>query len=340
MRKSDKKFRVSKNKLMTSVLAFFGGFIATGLIENSVTDFDENLVPCMIIAVSVGVLGAALCIAFVKEFYMQILDDGFELVKGKKVTKYDFTAFAGSNVTRHYMNGIYTGTSREIKIQEASGKTLKINANNLSKGSFAELVTYLGQARFTESHDIEASAEYFKNGIEFRIPNDEMIKANKSKYICWLVFTISLFVVFIGMLVYFLIAHLDSAGSAGYFTIMILAGLGGLMTVFMEVIPAGILYHKMKNLPDRILLDEYTLTIGDQALSNGNVLNIMVVPANYDILTRDVIIVTKDNTKYKYNFGKRDLKKNKATYAGYDKLCSALELWCILNHVNFMQILG
>ncbi len=337
MKNTDKKFRVSKNKLMTSVLALFGGFIATGLIENAITDFDKHLVPCMIIAIGVGVLGAALCIAFVKEYYMQIREDGFELVKGKKVTKYDFSAFAGSNVTRHYMNGIYTGTSREIKIQEASGKTLKINANNLSKGSYAELVTYLGQARFTKSHDVEASAEYFKNGIEFRIPNEEMIKANKSKYIRWLAFTIALLAVSVGMIIYYFITKLDSAG---FFTIMLMAGLGGVVYLFMEVIPAGILCHKMKNLPDRIHLDEYTLTIGNQALSNGSVLNVLVVPANYDIMTRDMIIVTKDNTKYKFNFGKRDLKKTKATYAGYDKLCSALELWCILNHVNFMQILG
>ena len=96
MKNIDKKFRVSKNKLMTSVLALFSGFIVTGLIENAVTDFDEHLVPCMIIAIGVGVLGAALCIAFVKEYYMQIRDDGFELVKGKKVTKYDFSAFANS----------------------------------------------------------------------------------------------------------------------------------------------------------------------------------------------------------------------------------------------------
>ena len=167
MKNSDKRFRVSSNKRNTSVLALLGSFIATLIIENSVTDIDEKIVSCILIAVAVGVAAALLCIVFVKEYYMQVLDDGFELEKGKKITKYDFSAFAGSHVTRHYMNGIYTGTSREISIKEASGKTVKINANNLSKGRFVELVTYLGQARFTASHDIEASAEYFKNGIDF-----------------------------------------------------------------------------------------------------------------------------------------------------------------------------
>ena len=319
------------------MLALLGGFIATLIIENSVTDIDEKIVSCILIAVAVGVAAALLCIVFVKEYYMQVLDDGFELEKGKKITKYDFSAFAGSHVTRHYMNGIYTGTSREISIKEASGKTVKINANNLSKGRFAELVTYLGQARFTASHDIEASAEYFKNGIEFRIPNAEMIKANRKKYTGWILITIGLTAVCIGMMIYSTVTTTDSAG---FFTVMILAGIGGLVNLFMEVIPAGVLCHKMKNLPDRIFLDEYTLIIGNQTLGAGNILNILAVPANYDIMTRDMIIVTKENTKHKFNFGKRDLKKTKATYSEYDKLCSSLELWCIVNHVNYMQILG
>ncbi|MBO4909001.1 MAG: hypothetical protein J5476_06950 [Lachnospiraceae bacterium] len=336
MKNIDKKFRVSKNKLMTSVLALFGGFIATGIIENSITDFDENLVPCMIIAVSVGLVCAALCIIFVKEYYMQIREDGFELVKGKKVTKYDFSDFAGSNVTRHYMNGIYTGTSREIQILEASGKTTKINANNLSKGSFAELVTYLGQTRFTKAHDIEATAEYFKEGIEFQIPNEKIVKANKKKVIGWTAFVVALAVLFIGMMIYSLITKYDSTT---FFVIMIFAGLGALIELFMELIPAAVTYHKMKNMPARIRIDEYSLTIGDKTFSSSSILNIMLVPAEYTILTRDFIVITKNNEKIKYNFGKNDLK-GKLTYASYDKLSSAIEVWCIVNKINFMQILG
>ena len=332
-----KRFRVSSNKRKSAIWAFLGVFVATMLIENAFFDVEANIGLGLTIAVAVAAIVAALCIIFVKEYYMQILDDGFELIKGKNSTKYNFSCFAGSHVTRHYMNGIYTGTSREISINDASGKTVKINANNLSKGTFAELVTYLGQARFTKTHDIEATAEYFKNGIEFRIPADEMVKANKNKFILNTVITAACFVVFAGMLIYSLVTKEDSAG---FLTVMILAGMVGLVMIFTEVIPKGILYHKMKNLPSRIFLDEYTLTIDERTLSTAEVLNIIAVPASYDILTRDVIIVTKDNNKLKYNFGKKDLKKTKASYWEYDKLCSALELWCIVNHVNFMQILG
>ena len=332
-----KRFRVSSNKRKSAVWVFLGLFVATMLIENTVFDVEKNIGLGFTIAVAVAAVAAVLCIIFVKEYYMQIQDDGFELVKGKKTTKYNFSCFAGSHVTRHYMNGIYTGTSREISINDASGKTVKINANNLSKGTFAELVTYLGQARFTKTHDIEATAEYFKNGIEFRIPADEMVKANKNKFILNTVITVACSVVFAGMLIYSLVTKEDSAG---FLTVMILAGMVGLVMIFTEVIPKGILYHKMKNLPSRIYLDELSLAIGDQTFSAANILNILAVPASYDILTRDLIIVTKDNNKLKYNFGKKDLKKTKDSYWEYDKLCSALELWCIVNHVNFMQILG
>ncbi len=338
MKNSDKTFRVSSNKRNAAIWVFLGIFMVAMFIQYGVVDdINESIGLCAIIALSAGLIAALLCIIFIKEYYMHVLEDGFELVKGKKVTKYDFSAFAGSHVTRHYMNGIYYGTSREINIKDVSGKTLKINANNLSKGRFAELVTYLGQARFTNTHDIEATAEYFKNGIEFRIPNAEMIKANRNKFIIRTIIMIALFVAFIVMLIMSLVSGMDSAG---FFTAMILAGICGVVLLFTEVIPIGILYHKMKNLPDRIFLDELTLTIGNQSHSAGSILNILVVPANYEILTRDVIIVTKDNTKYKFNFGKKDLKKTKDSYWEYDKLCSALELWCIINHVNFMQILG
>ncbi len=332
-----KRFRVSSNKRKSAIWAFLGIFVATMLIENAFFDVEANIGLGLTIAIAVAAIVALLCIIFVKEYYMQILDDGFELIKGKNSTKYNFSCFAGSHVTRHYMNGIYTGTSREISINDASGKTKTINANNLSKGSFAELVTYLGQARFTKTHDIQATAEYFKNGIEFRIPAAEMIGANKKKFIFNTVITIACFVVFAGMLIYSLVTKEDSAV---VLTVMILAGMVGLVMIFTEAIPKGILYHKMKNLPGRIFLDEYTLTIDDRTLSTADVLNILAVPASYDILTRDLIIVTKDNNKLKYNFGKKDLKKTKDSYWEYDKLCSALELWCIVNHVNFMQILG
>lgn len=331
-----KKFRVSKNKLMISLLLFACGFIGTLFLTNPIFDIEKNPLPCVIIAGIAAVVLAVLGAVLVKEYYMQISEDYFELIKGKKVTRYSYSDFAGSHVTRHYMNGIYTGTSREISIKEANGKTTKINANNLSKSDFAELVTYLGKTSYTKSHDVEATAEYFNEGYEFRIPNEKLIKANKSKLVKWTAFTVLLLIVFFGMLICFFFAGYDSAG---FFTIMIFAGIAGVMDIFMEVIPAWRTYSKMKNLPNRIYADRYTLSIGDMTFGADSILNILMVPADYTIMTRDMTVITKDNKKYKFCFGKKDAK-GKLTYSDYDKLAGTLEIWCIVNYVNFMKILG
>ena len=83
----------------------------------------------------------------------------------------------------------------------------------------------------------------------------------------------------------------------------------------------------------------FATTIGDKTFSSASILNVMLVPADYTILTRDFIVITKSGEKLKYNFGKNDYK-GKLTYADYDKLSNTIELWCIVNKINFMQILG
>ena len=333
---SDKRFRVSSNKRTAAFFALLGGFIGSLIIESKVTDIDANLIPCLVIAILIGVFASILCAVLVKEFYLQIFEDGFELVKGNKITKYPFSAFEGSNVTRNYMNGIYTGTTREIKITDETGKSLKINANNLSKGAFAELVTYLGQNKYTESINMEETAGYFNEGYEFRIPNDSIINANKKKMVTQVAITIALLVIFLGLLIYYLVTRSDSAM---LLTIMIFAGGGAVVNLFMEVIPAVLLYNKVKNLPNRIYADRNSLVIGNRTFNEETVLNILMVPASYDILTRDMIIITKNNEKLMFNFGKKDLK-GELTYSDYDKLCGTIELWCIVNKVNFVRILG
>ena len=333
---SDKRFRVSSNKRTAAFFALLGGVIGSLIIESKVTDIDANLIPCLVIAILIGVFASILCAVLVKEFYLQIFEDGFELVKGNKITKYPFSAFEGSNVTRNYMNGIYTGTTREIKINDETGKSLKINANNLSKGAFAELVTYLGQNKYTESINMEETAGYFNEGYEFRIPNDSIINANKKKMVTQVAITIALLVIFLGLLIYYLVTRSDSAI---LLTIMIFAGGGAVVNLFMEVIPAVLLCNKVKNLPNRIYADRNSLVIGNRTFNEDTVLNILMVPASYDILTRDMIIITKNNEKLMFNFGKKDLK-GELTYSDYDKLCGTIELWCIVNKVNYVRILG
>ena len=58
---SDKRFRVSSNKRTAAFLALLGGFIGSLIIESKVTDIDANLIPCMVIAILIGVVASILC---------------------------------------------------------------------------------------------------------------------------------------------------------------------------------------------------------------------------------------------------------------------------------------
>ena len=56
-------------------------------------------------------------------------------------------------------------------------------------------------------------------------------------------------------------------------------------------------------------------------------------------MTRDMIVITKYNEKLMLNFGKND-PKGDLTYSNYENLCNTIELWCIVNKINFVKILG
>ena len=333
---NNKKIKVSNtNRTVANWTAVFG-IIFTLLIESTIEDINENGFLCFVIAVTVAAGLAFLATLLVREYYLQVFDDGFEITKGGKVTKYPFSAFAGSDVTRHYLNGIYTGTSREIKIRGVSGRMIEISANNLSKAKFAEIVTYLDRTKYTESLNIEAAADYFKESHELTIPNESIIRVNKNETITRSAFTIVLFVVFLVALIYYLAVDSDSALAM---TIFIISGIAAVLMLFTDTVPDILNYKKIKNLPARIGVDRYSLKMDDKTFGADDILNISMVPANYEILPREMIIINKSGEKYEYGFGKIDYK-NRRTYSEYGRVYNTLELWCIVNNIKFMKILG
>ena len=333
---NNKRFRVSSNKRIAAAWALMGGFLAALIMSYFVADLENNAPQCVIAAAICGVVAMLACIIFVKEYYLQIYSDGFELTKGKEIKKYPFTAFGGSNVVRNYVNGIRTSTTREIRIIEADGEVTTINANHLSKGLFAEMVSYLGHSSYTESHDMEAAAEYFKEGHEFKIANDSIIQEVKKKASFSIAIMVSLIIIGLVALVANFVMPKESTG---VLFVLIVAFCFAAVELPMDTIPKVNLYKKIKNLPNYIYIDSNILVMGDKTYSADSILNILMVPSNYEILTRDMIIITKNNEKIKYNFGKLDYR-GKLTYMGYDALYGTINLWCIVNNINFVKILG
>ena len=333
---NDKKIKISNTKRTVAIWTAVFGIIFTLLIESTIEDINENGFLCFVIAAAVAAGTAFLATLLVREYYLQVFDDGFEITKGGKVTKYPFSAFAGSDVTRHYLNGIYTGTSREIKIRGVSGRMIEISANNLSKAKFAEVVSYLDRTKYTESLNMEAAVEYFKERHDLTVPNESIIGANKKDVIIRNSFVAGLFIAFLVALIYYLVLDNDSVLAM---VIFIISGIAAVLMLFTDTIPDIIDYNKIKNLPARIGVDRDSLMLGDKTFLAGDVLNVLMVPANYEIMSREMVIINKNGEKYEYGFGKIDYK-NRRTYSEYGRVYNTLELWCIVNNIKFMKILG
>ena len=333
---NDKKIKISNTKRTVAIWTAVFGIIFTLLIESTIEDINENGFLCFVIATAVAAGIAFLATLLVREYYLQVFDDGFEITKGGKVTKYPFSAFAGSDVTRHYLNGIYTGTSREIKIRGVSGRMIEISANNLSKAKFAEVVSYLDRTKYTESLNMEAAVEYFKERHDLTVPNESIIGANKKDVIIRNSFVAGLFMAFLVALIYYLVIDNDSVLAM---VIFIISGIAAVLMLFTDTIPDIIAYNKIKNLPAHIGVDRDSLMLGDKTFWAGDVLNVLMVPANYEIMSREMVIINKNGEKYEYGFGKIDYK-NRRTYSEYGRVYNTLELWCIVNNIKFMKILG
>lgn len=332
----DKKFRISSNKLESAGAAFvLCLFLISYLFMKVTSDFEENPLKYVLISAGIGIVLAVVCIIFVKENYIQILDDGFEISKGSKVTKYAFSDFAGSKVTKNYTNGIYTGTTRELKIMGKDGKTFSLNAGKLSEKEFAELINYLGKSEFKETHDIEAVEKYFDEKKGFAIPRETIINANKKKAVLW---GVSLIVSAILCLV-FSLAYLANE-SAIIMVVAIVFGLYIPVFGYLEFYPAFSASRKVKSIPSAVVIESWGITVDSDIFKAENITNISMVPSSYkEILSRDFIITTKDGNTRKYNFGpcKKDAK---ATYAEYDQLYTTIKMWCIAKNISFMSILG
>lgn len=332
----DKKFRITSNKLGCASAAFVLSFFLLSYLWMKIfNDFEEHVFKYLAISSAVGIVLAIICVIFAKEHYIEILNDGFEITRGNKVTKYAFTDFVGSNVTKNYTNGIYTGTTRELKIKGKDGKVFNISASKLSEKQFSELVNYLSRSEFKETHDIEVVEGYFDEEKRFSIPRESIIKANKKPVVLWgasfIAATVLCIVLFV---VYFLINK-----SLIFFIPAVVAG--GYVLVFGvgEFIPLLKKSRKVMSIPEVVTVDSLGITVDSERYNLDNITNISMVPASYkDILTRDLIFKTKDGNTHKYNFG--SAKNTMTTYEEYDKLYTTIRMLCIAKNISFMSILG
>jgi len=332
-----KKIRTTKNKRVFFTTGLFVTFIVVLLLFSTSPNFEE--LQGAYIAESFGIAGvvATILAIIVSETYIQVFDDGFEVTKGGKTTKYAFSDFEGTNVVRNSINGVYTGMTREIKLNKPGQKLVTINANNLNCEKFSTLISYIGRNKIEAVQNVEEYEAYFNTPVSFDINSEQIVKANKTKVTAEIIVMIVCAIVFIVAMILYLVLEVDD--KAVILVVAIMSGLAIPVFGMLEYFPDITRYGKMKNLPGRITMDNETLRLGNVVYTPDKIRSISMVPGNYTILDRDMFIMTHDGQVHGYNFGKADAD-NKYTYNGYPELADAVRLWSLSKHIDFITILG
>lgn len=331
---NNKKFKITNSKVKQSVSSFFACLIILVFIFSQALkdSFNDNPFLYVIIALVVSVIVAVFMAIVISNTFIHFHDDKFEIIKGKKVTAYSYKDFAGSNVVKHYMNGIYTGTTREIKMTDVNGKVKSISCSGVNKNKFAEIVSYLSKAEFQQTNSEAIPENFFDEQKYFDIPNDSAVSSMKKSMI---VTSIIAGIIALATIVLWFIIFLDD-GNWIAITILSLASLIG-ASIF--IVPAVISVHKSKRLPDHIAVISNKISVGPEEFLLDKITSISMVPATYKNGSRDLVIVTDDGVKHKYFFGNAD-SKAASIIKDYGAIYSTLKIWCILNNKSFLSILG
>lgn len=342
----NKTYLLAKNKSHYTLWTFFGSLVTCAILSGAILtakDSSNYSVPVVIgIAVAIVIALTLLVFFLSKDKYITFTENGFEITSGNNSTRYSYKEYAGSKVTRNYTNGIYTGTSRVIKIKDLSGKTDDIECNGIGKDAFAEIVSYISINEITQNEGANVPENYFDNEKKYFVPSDTLIKANQKHFA-----TISVLagIGSIALLVIWIwagFADTDINGvRSGVISTAIVLGIIGIIIAAYYIAKQLRTFSRMKTMPTAITLDSTSLKIDDKVFLPVNISSISVVPGNYEILTRDLVIMTHDGNVHRYCFGAgKNKNNNKLAYADYTELSNIIKLWCILNQVRFLYILG
>lgn len=328
-----KRFKIKENKFTSFGVAvflvlIFGLYSCMKIFD----DFEEKILTYVIACAAIGVVLGIVAFVFSKNTYFQILDDGFEVIEGKKVTKYRFSDFVGTNVVKNYTNGIPTGTTREIKVKRPGEKEEKIDAGHLSQKEFSELASLLGKIQYDRTHDEVAPSEVFFEKANFAVPGKAILEANRNIFVMYIVLAVVLAI--LGTILILSTPTGEPLQIIGGFGVA-----GAIAILILEIFPWGKVYLDVRSIPSNVALDTFAITVDSEMFKVDTVTHIGMVPSSYEIMTRDFIITTRDGVNHKYNFGKGG-EKDKYTYVNYPDLYAAVKMWCITQKVDFTTQLG
>ena len=313
------------------------------LIEMLSIDNSSIFTVIIVISGGIGALIGYLSVAKSSDTIIELDGGTFRMTKGKKVTEYPISNFAGSHVTRNYTNGVYTGSTRYLKFKNGS-KEVKLMVP-LKDEEFAELVSRLG-LRCSGKEDLQDTEEaplVFEGFETFEIPRDAFIERNSRKTKRNIIVSIVVFIVAIiicGVIIVLSPQDALFAVIIGCLAVVLFIGL------LLAAVSGNLKFKKnLKSTPSKVTVDNEKLMFDNDSYYPSDIASVVMTPSRYEQTGKDseyrVLRIKNNSGDVKtYYFGRTQKGDPKMMYEDYGKLLAALFDWCAIKKIHFLQVLG
>lgn len=289
-----------------------------------------NMIIVVLLSAGIGVLVYFLH----KDRFLKLCEDGIDHISGKNVTHYSFEDFLGTNVIKHSTNGVYTGTTRYVKLHVpgTENRNVQINCSALKPDQFDEMIAYLSKNEFEQAEKTEAAANYFDTEKLFEIPKQTIISKNMSSAV-----TVNIIIAVAAVILELLfITTLKDT----ILTMIIVCLITALIVGAVIAIRVKLFNKFRDQVPEKITLDNYTLAVDGRTFPSERTIKVVMTPPSYDTKDRVLLITTNDKSVASYNFARLKKTDEAMSYPDYPSLYNNIKLWCLQRNISFMASLN
>ena len=319
-------------------LLLFGGITTAVVMGGSFIDVDRDPELAVIvigIACAFAIFLAVVLGLRVKPTKWVIGHDGVNIYNGDKLKQsFPIESYHGSDIVRHYTNGIYTGTTRSINMTNAKGRNVSLSwpfaGERFSEAveSICEIKNYGGfLAKGQEAIDASnAGVDPTVNKI-FELPQKKLGKAVlSSQTVKGLPFLIVLAIIAIGVY--------SSGNDMPIILPAIFIAIGGifLFVYFMIGLQAK------KKIPGKFEFREDSIIIDGEYYLQNQIKRIVATPVSFSVGKKGCywIKIRTINKDVKFCLG-RSRKDIKHTYSDYNALVETIRNWALRRGLEFQD---
>lgn len=332
----ERSYRINGTKarsiLAASLGSLFGLFVLDMFIFEPIPNGTLliNMIIVVLLSAGIGVLVNFLH----KDKFLKLCEGGIDHISGKNVTHYSFEDFLGTNVIKHSTNGVYTGTTRYVKLHVpgSENKSVQINCSALKADQFDEMIAYLSKNEFEQAEKTEAVESYFETEKLFEIPKQTIISKNMSSAV-----TVNIIIAVAAVILELLfITTLKDT----ILTMIIVCLITALIVGAVIAIRVKLFNKFRDQVPEKITLDNYTLAVDGRTFPSERTIKVVMTPPSYDTKDRVLLITTNDKSVASYNFARLKKTDEAMSYPDYPSLYNNIKLWCLQRNISFMASLN